>query len=205
MDMQEFADLGRLLRALQWRDGVGEETLTIVRRLIRVLELEEAKRVRTNPRVATIAPAGAALLVYGYNDWSRGHEKDRGILAKLPLALAPVTFVAGPGGRRWPARAVGRYFHLAPFSVGLDVFSFYFADVSGFPMGQPERFVRVLDYVAISERSGSNPVVFSAYTQGIGSRAERYTGLSILEPTLRRAGLSYVEMEFGDRTGWGNL
>ena len=197
MEKADLLDLGGLAEALESKGSAAARTL------VSTLELRQSRRERVVPRVRARAPVENARLVYGYDDWRAGHQADTVNLARLPKELAPERFVAGPKGREWPSRTVRRRLYLHPFTVSQGIFNFYWLDPNGARLGEESRARLETDVFAVRARRAENPVVFAGFTQGIGRQAERYTGLSILDPLAGLTSFDYPELEAVKRTKWG--
>ena len=170
--------------------------------LISFLELNRRERKRSSPRLLLRLPAPGAKLLFGYDDWTRGFEGDKDILDRMPIK--PEGFLAGPNAKKWPINSIVRGSFVSPFTVGMDVFDYYFIDGSGKPLTRPESFTRHTDFFTYEAKTSRNPLLFIGYTQGVGDRAKIYTGLNISDPTLGVPTLEYPNLDFFKETGWGN-
>lgn len=141
--------------------------------------------------------------MYGYQDWTKGDEKDIDTLSKLPNNLAPEKFIKGQLEKSWPTREVNKYIFITPFSPQLNSFAYYFVDPLTL-LASSEIFTikREVD-LSIFERSNcSNPILFTAFTEGIGNSAKRYTGMSVLNPNAGLPNFDYPDLEFSKATQW---
>lgn len=206
MAREDLVDVGATLLAMKDLGFVPGDGDRAVREAIRGLEVGRRGKLKTNPRALVRAPKEDSLLVFGYDGWKRGHEGDEDVLGKLPANLAPRAFVAGPADKKWPSRPVHKQLYLTPFSVGLNRFDFFFASPETLkPVGPRLSFNRDSDLVTFEAEDDDNPLVFTGYTQGIGKTAERYTGLSVLNPLSGVPSLDYVETDFYKATHWGDF
>lgn len=207
MDRPDLADLGSFLLTLRTKSFVTPPARDSITQVLSLLGLNQKSKLRTSPRVMLRPPAPDSLLVYGYADWTRGFEADTELLSRLPAKLQPTAgFTAGPRSRRWPTRKIHSRLILSPFTVGMDVFNSYFADpANGHAVSAEETFTRRLDFVAFQATNADNPLLYTGYTQGIGQSAERYSGLSVLDPAEGEAGLTYLQTEFAAKTDWANF
>lgn len=204
MDKGDLVDFGSLLTELK-KGGVLEST-EAVDALIRRLEIGRPADLRTNPRILARAPKQGSRLVYGYEAWKRGNKGDEDVLGKLPSNLKPTEFVSGPNRKEWPSREVNIRLYLAPFTVGLREFNFFFADPgTGKTLSAAESHKRVTDFVVRRRVMEANPVLFSGYTQGVGATAERYTGMAILAPLRGVPSVDYLDLGFFQATEWAQF
>lgn len=168
--------------------------------LRKTLGLRSKKSRVTNPPIHLRPSSLREFLVFGYNNWSHGDESDTDTLAKLPPELTPQGFVKGPNGKNFPYRKVRKELFTSPFAVGLDQFDYYFV----------KKLTDVPEQVYLKKRPGDlieqenarGPIVFQSYTQGTGSKAERYSGLSILNPFGPLPSLDYLSLDFFKSTRW---
>ncbi len=198
MEKEDLVDFGALLQAFP-NSQPAEELKT-------TLDLGSALARKTNPRLRVEAPKSGSLLVFGYENWKRGNKRDSDVLEKLPEHLTPTDFVDGPRRKKWPSRPVNIRLFLAPFTVGLNRFDFYFADPNTLRALTPRQsYERTQDYITRTAVTEANPLRFTGYTQGVGALAEKYTGLSVLEPGNSVPNLDYIELKFFQETGWANF
>lgn len=203
MDRQDLVDFGSLIvhlsRSKSFQSTQVQEAVTQMRFL---LDLQRPEKFQTNPRLIVSPSQSGAPIVFGYEEWTKGYRGDADSLEKLPDALHEniTAFVNGPLGREWPSREVRDVLYFSPFTVGLNQFHYYYLDSTLL-----SSFKRTKDFVYFPSESLQNPVVFTGYTQGIGETAERYSGLSILDPTIGLPSFDYADLDFVTATGWGNL
>jgi len=193
MEKPDLVDFGALLQ--MYPDGPAST------RLREIFELGDAESRRTNVRLKVEPPHRGDLLVFGYDNWTRGNWEDAELLEKLPTHLKPTRFVDD-----WPARPVNVRLYLKPFTVGLNGFDYYFADpVTLRPLTDKRSLRRHRDLVTRKASSDTNPVRFTGYTQGVGAEAERYTGLSVFKPGTGVADVDYTELRFFQLTDWASF
>lgn len=203
---EDLVDLGSLLLAFKRNRLMPLETRPFVEEMIKILDLTQSETLKTNPRILIRPEYENSLLVYGYENWSRGFENDTLVLNKLPPFLTPQTFIGGIHNQKWPAQPLSHPLMLSPFAPGLQEFNFWFADAQTQKfLGSPHRFIRTQDFVTFEAKHPQNPILFTGYTQGIGKCAERYSGLSILAPLQDAASLDYLDTEFSEITGWAGF
>jgi hypothetical protein len=196
MELGHLVDFGKLVQKL--KTSLGMESAAP---LLKVLEVTNARKLLTSPRVTVRTEIPGSKLVYGYSDFTKGDEKDSETLEKIPKNMTPVGFEAGPNGKSWPFRLINKRLFLNPFAPGLDRFNYYVQ--SGEEKSPVTAVVRMTDFVIRTRVSTENPVVLSGYTQGVGNTGERYTGLGVLNPLMPRPDLDYMSLEFPAKTGWG--
>lgn len=203
-------DLGSFLRYVKNRKDrfPGEEAQARLDSLLYLLELDTPARVKTNPRLALIPPVTDSRVVYGYQNWTKGDKDDDDTLIRLPKELKFDAFVAGPRSRQWPSRGVHSRLYVSPFSLGLDSFHYFFvsSDPSRERLTPDLQFVRTeQDFATFEAKVIGNPIRFSGYTQKSGATAEKYTGLSVLDPTQEDVAPSYSYTRFSKATLWEDL
>ncbi|MEQ1831295.1 MAG: clostripain-related cysteine peptidase, partial [Pirellula sp.] len=172
-------DLGSFLRYLKDRKDRfnSQEAQARLDSILHLLELEKSAKVKTNPRLTLYAPAKNSRLVYGYDEWTRGHKDDLDTLALLPNELKFDRFVKGANDHEWPSRNIVKRLTISPFAPGLNHFDWYFE-------GSNQRFHRERskqDFATFEATHVGNPIRFSGYTQERGKLAEIYTGLTVLD------------------------
>jgi hypothetical protein len=200
MGQTDLVDLGQLTKRLANLPVIGE----VSKRISSFLEVSKS-RIKTNSRIKLKPDQQGALVVFGFENWSRGWQKDLQIVSQLPGNLKPAQFVDGPKTKKWPARKINKQIYVSPFMPGLQTFNFFFADPKTLQAVSPlSSFQRTQDYDSFTASSVANPIVFSAYTQAIGSEAEKYTGLNISDPGAGVPTIDYIETDFFKETQWGN-
>lgn len=208
MERKDLLDLGSLVLRMS-KSRVFSSNLKIREALFNIrtkLDLGKPNKTRTNPRlVFDPERMNSSAFVFGYNQWQRGDEKDTDTLEKLPEQLKQdVAFVSGPYSKNWPKRELNHILYFSPFSVGLNIFHFYSSTNAGKRTSSIKTFKRERDFVIVTRETRENPILFSGYTQGVGKKAERYTGLSIADPTAGLPSFDYSDLEFYKATGWSN-
>ncbi|MGE0615407.1 MAG: clostripain-related cysteine peptidase [Bacteriovoracia bacterium] len=210
MERPDLVDAGSMLLAVrrlkQWPSEAKPAIAKSADALIETMELAQAGKLHTNPRIHVVAPRKDTTLVFGFEDWTRGHRDDTETLKKIPRSMQPATFVGGPADRDWPGLTVNQERYLTPFAPGLREFSYFFVDSLTLRLlSEPQSVTRDRDYVIFAATHPDNPVLFAGYTQGIGKTAERYTGLNMLDPTLGITSIHYLDTEFFRQTHWGSF
>lgn len=204
MDNRTLVDLGIFLIELRKLINHPEtdKKLTV---LIRQLNIEAVKKLKTNPRLHLEAPAPGSLMVYGFNNWIDGSEIDFNDNNALSTLVGITGFTDGPNQKKWPYKKIaGDKLIASPFAPGISVFNYYFLDAQGKLLSSAMSAARTHDVVESSADSESTPLVYSAYTQQLGVKAERYTGLNISMPGTTPS-LDYFEMEFNRLADWLSL
>lgn len=206
MDDRSLVDLGRLLIELRLviKDQATDLVLT---KLIRLLNIESVKKLKSNPRVRITAPTEKAQMVFGFNNWENGFQNEYTDNPLFTGVLATKNFIAGPNKNNWPVKKFeSKSTILTPFAPGITSFDYYFLDVSGKLISEAKSITKTNDLVEISrsQKAAGAFLVYTAYTQQIGSKAEKYTGVNI---TLfdTAPSMDYFEMEFNQKTGWLSL
>lgn len=209
MDNSNLVDLGSMVVAMSklasFQTGKIPE---IVARIRVLLDLQKPEKFQTNPRLLIQPNQAKDPIVFGYEDWKKGYRGDRDTLERIPEVLGESIsdFTPGPEGKEWPYRPLQDVLYFSPFSVDLNLFHYYFAkDKTGEPVSAKAAFKRTKDFVYFPSESQTNPILFTGYTQGIGQNAERYSGLSILDPTVGLPSFAYPDLEFSLYTGWGSF
>lgn len=199
-----FVDLGKWAKDMRLRER-SPEGAAALKRLNDILETSRAMSVQKSPRIYLKAPRPSAVLVFGYDGWSRGFEGDEEIIARLPAPLNPQKFIAGFNGRSWPSRAVKKRLIVQPFLPGNDRFDVIWSDDKGGRIGGTEQFSRTRDFAYIAAQKDENPILFSAHTWSAGTTSDRYTGLNIADPSQGLPTMDYLETELQKKTGWANF
>lgn len=201
MDDNDFVDLGTLLK-ISANIPALEKAVEV---LANHLELNRKIYVHTNPRIKLKPNVKGASVVFGYENWARGYENDRDILERLPENLKPTIFIKGPENKKWPSREINKYIYVSPFMPGIQTFNYFFINmISKKTISNLISFVRARDYVTFESNFSENPILFTAYTQSIGKKAEKYTGINISNPTNGVPSFDYVETDFFRDTHWGS-
>lgn len=210
MEMEGLADIVALMQDLRDLEGIADSTKDSADAIVRQLEgYTRAHRQREALPVTVRAPKGfpEALLVYGYNEWMYGYEGDWDTLEKLPPELRPDGFIEGKHGLKWPFKRVRGFTDIYPFSPGLNRFYFYYVDErSGNVISEVQAKYRWVEkeVVEFTASEIGNPLRFSAYTQSVGERSERYFGLAIFDPSGRlQPGVRSTK--FHAETKWGSF
>lgn len=204
MDESSLVDLGLLLievRKINFNPIV-DLKLT---KIIRLLNIEAVRKLKTNPRIHLLPPAFNASLVYGFNEWTEGSKEDFFNNDIFQDILPNDNFIAGPQNKEWPAKKnISLFMPLTPFAPGINTFNYYFVDQNGKILTKPSSVSRTHDIVESTADSEQTPLLYTAYTQKIGKLAERYTGLNISIPGTTPT-LDYFELEFNQLAQWLSL
>jgi len=201
MEKPDLIDLGHLLIELRLitKDRATDDEIT---GLIRQLNIDSVKKLKSNPRIKINSPAPNAVMVYGFNYWENGFEKEFLSNELFSLTLKQDKFLEGPHNQKWPAKTLkGSFTIVTPFAPGIKSFEYYFLDANGSSvLTSPVSISRTHDIV---ETNGET-LVYSAYTQRVGKLAERYTGINI---TIFNSApsMDYFESEFNQLTRWLSL
>lgn len=204
MDDKSLVDLGHLL--IELRLLVKDQSIDLeLTKLIRLLNIESVKKLKSNPRVRIFAPELNSQLVFGFNNWENGFQNEYTDNPLFKEILSTNNFVEGPNKNYWPSKKLENKSTLVtPFAPGITSFDYYFLDVTGTQLlTDAKSIVRTHDIVEtpISKKIPGAFLVYTAYTQQIGAKAERYTGVNI---TLFNTApsMDYFEMEFNQKTSW---
>lgn len=207
MDHSELVDLGSLLIELRAaiKDSKKDQEITP---LIRLLNIDSVKKLKTNPRIKIVAPAQDALMVFGFNHWENGHQEEYLDNPIFKNIIATKTFIDGPQGLKWPVKKFeSKTSTLSPFAPGIQSFNYYFLDKSGKNLlSEALSVTRSLDIVETqrSKESSGGFLLYSAYTQRVGRKAEKYTGINIA--LFQSApSMDYFELEFNQMVSWLKL
>ncbi len=206
MDEKSLIDLGHMLIELRLviKDPAADKELTA---LIRLLNIESVKKLKSNPRVRILAPVEKAQMVFGFNNWENGFQSEYTDNPLFPGILNTKTFISGPNRNNWPVKKFeNKSTILTPFAPGITSFDYYFLDASGKLISEAKSITRTHDLVesSRSQKVAGAFLVYSAYTQQLGAKAEKYTGVNI---TLfdTAPSMDYFEMEFNQKTSWLSL
>lgn len=204
MDDKELVDLGILLIELRKLTAAGfaDKKLT---ELIRLLNIDAVKKLKTNPRLHLTLPEKDSLMVYGFNNWLDGKKTDVEENGLFESLLKQDGFILGPNNDLWPFKktnAKSREIVLTPFAPAVNTFNYYFLDAQSGKLTSGAMSVsRTHDIVESSADSKETPLIYTAYTQQVGTKAERYTGLNITMPGTV-ASMDYFELEFNQLANW---
>lgn len=199
MENPSLIDLGHLLIELRSlnKDKTIDQTFT---KLIRELNIDSVKKLKTNPRIKVTPPVTGATLVYGFNNWKNGFESEF-INSIFEDLLPHEEFIAGPANKSWPSFKVEQEnLLIVPFAPGVSSFNYYWINpISKKALSKEIQITRNSD---IYETSSPNRfVTYSAYTQSMGNKAEKYTGLNV--SLLGEApSFDYFESEFNQAVQW---
>lgn len=210
MEMEGLADLVGLMADLRDLEATKDIAVEAINNVIRRVEgFGRANRAREALPITVRAPKGypKAWLVFGYNEWMYGYEGDWGTLEKLPDGLHPDGFIEGKHGMKWPFKEVSGFMEVYPFTPGRNRFYYYYVDPkTGKRISGEESKLRWVDkeVVEFEAANPENPIRFSAYTQSVGERSERYFGLAIFDPSGRmQPGVRHTR--FHEKTKWGSF
>lgn len=205
MDDKSLIDLGTFLIELRkiTPDKKNDEHLT---RIIRLMNIESIKSLKTNPRIHIINPEAESRLVYGFNNWQDGSSEDTAENNLFDSIIVHEGYLLGPNKKEWPYKNIrSRKLIITPFAPGINVFNYYFLNAKNGTLLTPaQSFTRTHDIVESLADSASTPLIYTSYTQQVGSRAERYTGLNITMPGSVPS-LDYFELEFNQLAQWLSL
>jgi Clostripain family len=208
MDNTSMIDLGVLLIELRKlnKTPVQDHKLT---EMIRLLNIEAVKKLKTNPRIHLSAPNGLinTQMIFGFNNWTVGNKKDFSEGEIFSSLLKNDGFSDGPRNMQWPLKKVKAASDLVitPFAPGINIFNYYFINaIDGKLLTEAQSVSRTHDIVESFADSKITPIVYFAYTQQVGSKAERYTGINITMPGTIPS-LDYYELKFNSATEWLSL
>ena len=206
MDERSLIDLGRMLIEIRLltKDAASDKELT---QLIRLLNIESVKKLKSNPRVRILAPEENARMVFGFNNWENGFQNEYNENPLFAGVLAAKTFTDGPNKNKWPVKSFeNKSIILTPFAPGISSFDYYFLSANGKLISEAKSVTRTHDLVesGLVKKAPGAFLVYTAYTQQLGSKAEKYTGVNI---TLfdTAPSMDYFEMEFNQKTKWLSL
>jgi hypothetical protein len=205
MDEKSMIDLGILLIEMR---KITSSPLTAVKltALIRLLNIEAVKKLKTNPRIHIFNPGIESRLVYGFNNWQDGVISDVKENTVFDSIIKHDGFISGPNQNEWPYKLTkSRHMSLTPFAPGINVFNYYFLNSKNNKLlSKALSVARTHDVVESYADSEATPLAYTAYTQQVGFKAERYTGLNITFPGSVPS-LDYFEMEFNQLADWLSL
>jgi len=207
MDNPSLIDLGHLLIELRSlnKNSASDKELT---ELIRLLNIESIKKLKTNIRLKITAPEANALMVFGFNNWENGTKEEYLENVLFSDIIKTNLFISGPNNQKWPVRKF-EYMStfITPFAPGINSFQYYFLDSTGKKkLSNIQSLSRSQDVIEIniSEKKKGQFLLYTAYTQRIGVQAERYTGVNIsLQKTV--PSIDYFEMDFNKKVKWLEL
>lgn len=207
MDNKELIDLGHLLIELRkmTADKADDQYLT---KIIRLLNIESIKKLKSNPRIRINAPALKAEMIFGFNGWENGDQEEYNDNILFQSILKANEFKQGPKNKNWPAKKFDNPSTvLTPFAPGITSFDYYFQDQkTGKILSEKKSITRTHDIIedSLTNKSDGSFLIYTAYTQQIGTKAERYTGLNIALFS-NTPSLDYFELEFNQLTNWLKL
>jgi hypothetical protein len=202
MDNKDLVDLGSFLIELRKKTKTADADLT---KTIRLLNIESVKKLKTNPRLHIPVPANAEKMVFGYNNWMTGDEADLSNSDIFTTLIKNEGLIAGPNKSNWPYKKVqSNELLLSPFGPALNTFNYYFLSADGKLLSKALSASRTHDVVETTADSANTPLLYSAYTQQLGTRAERYTGYNIALPGSVPS-MDYFELEFNQLAQWLSL
>lgn len=207
MEKSELIDLGHLLIELRAVVKNPASDLEITK-LIRLLNIDSIKKLRTNPRLKIIAPEDKAIMVFGFNNWVNGAQNEYSANSLFKSIIDSNEFIAGPNKDFWPTKRFNsKSMLLSPFAPGINSFDYYFLSADSTKLLSNALSISRSNDVIETELLKKSPgsfLVYSAYTQQVGVKAERYTGVNInlfnTPPSL-----DYFELEFNQLVDWLRL
>jgi hypothetical protein len=207
MDNQSLVDLGQLLIELRSlvKDQINDTQLT---KLIRLLNIGSIKQLKTNRRVKIANINDDAKLVFGFNKWDNGFKDEYLDNQLFPEILRTNQFIPGPKSEQWPVYTFrGETTTLSPFAPGINSFHYYFVDGSSLKKLTTTKTIRRKSDVVelmpqdLQKFSNGQILVYSAYTQGVETKAERYTGINI-NFFDEVPSIDYFELRFNQAVKW---
>lgn len=207
MDNSSLVDLGHLLielRALV-SDQINDNRLT---KLIRLLNIGSIKQLKTNMRVKIANISDDAKLVFGFNQWDNGFKDEYLDNQLFPEILRTSQFILGPKNESWPVFTFrGETMTLSPFAPGINSFQYYFVDGKSLKKLTNSKTIRRKSDVVelmpqdIQKITPGQLLVYSSYTQGVETKAERYTGINI-SLFDEVPSIDYLELDFNQMLKW---
>jgi hypothetical protein len=177
-------------------------------KLIRLLNIESVKKLKTNPRLRITLPAENARMVFGFNNWENGSRNEYLENSFFSEILKTTEFTEGPKKDLWPVKKfTSQSTIFSPFAPGINSFEYYFIDSADKKILTPiNSFSRSFDIVEDAQqvKIPGAFLVYSAYTQRVGKKAERYTGINITNLNSTPS-FDYFELEFNQLVKWQNL
>lgn len=205
MENPDFVDLGNLVIELR-KINKNRDSDNVLTRIIRKLNINSIKKLKTNPRIHIEAPIPGALMVFGFNDWKNGNQNEYSQNEIYSQILKSDRYIGGPKNNIWPAKIInGKEIILTPFAPFLNSFEYYFIDpVQMKAISESHSIKRMSDFFEQEDNSPDSPLIYTGYTQAIGHKAEKYTGINIAMigsvPSL-----DYFELDFNQLTSWLSL
>jgi hypothetical protein len=204
MDDKSLIDLGHLVIELRKliKNSEFDSELT---KIIRLLNIESVKKLKSNPRIRINAVADDSLMMFGFNNWQNGIKEDY-LENPLFMSILPAkNFKVGPNKKEWPVKKIeGKSILITPFAPGINSFEYLFLNASGTTaITKTQTIIRTHDVVENpSEKESAGAfLIYSAYTQQIGTKAEKYTGINIsLFDSV--PSIDYFEMSFNQKIQW---
>lgn len=207
MENFDLIDLGSLL--LNLRDNpLFDRVQSEVNDLIDYLELDNNLKEKTQPRIVVTPPKGkSALLLFGYDAWSKGDEADEYNLGKLRPPLKNInSFQKGWDQKKWPTILIDGATEIAPFAIGHFSFHYYFVDTVTFErISDDKSLITLKDYFIFENSNTSNPILLHGHTRSSGGQSDIYTGLSIVDPITGSLGFDYSDLAFDFKTNWSAI
>ena len=202
MDNKSLIDLGHFLIELRALTKSSDKKLT---ELIKLLNINAVKNLKTNPRLRIHIPEKNGRIVYGFNHWQQGDKTEYLENTLYEQILKNDDFMIGPQKKEWPYKIIeSNNLTIFPFAPTLNIFNYYIVNSNGKRFGPSIEINRTHDIVESSADSSLTPLVYTAYTQEVGTSAERYTGMSITTPDSI-PNIDYYEMEFNQLADWLSL
>ena len=196
MEDQSLVDVGSLLIQLRQLNRKPEID-ALLTKAIRTLGIDSVKSLKQTIKLKVHSPEANAQLVYGFYDWSIDRAPENFMKAD--------GIISGPKNHAWPYLIMNTDSKtLYPFFPGVYNFNYYFLNTNGKILTQVQTVSRTDDIVENKNNPSDSPIVYTAYTQQLGTKAERYTGLNISMP-FEVPSLDYYELEFNQLAGWLRL
>lgn len=207
MDQNDLFDLGHFL--IDMRSEIQDEKSDkVLTGMIRKLNIQSTQAIKSNPRVKIKTPLlKNTIFVWGFDNFKQGYEADYKenpeIYSEL---LKPDGFILGPNNKKWPYKKMhGQRLTITPFAPGLNEFNYYVIENNSLPKATDIKSIsRATDLIETYRTQIDSPLLYSGYTQEIGHRAERYTGLNISSP-LTVPSIDYFTSEFNQLVDWLKL
>jgi hypothetical protein len=207
MEDFDLVDLGSLLLKLR-NNPLFSRIQNEVNDLINFLELDNNLKEKTQPKIVITPPEGKpALLLFGYDTWSKSDESDEYNLGKLRLPLKNInSFQKGWDQKKWPTILVDKPIEIAPFAIGHFSFHYYFVDPVTFErISEDKSIITLKDYFIFENSNPYNPILLHGHTRSSGGQSDIYTGLSIVDPITGSLGFDYGDLVFDYTTNWSAI
>lgn len=208
MDNPNLVDLGNLLIELRATNKSVQHDRTLTE-LIRLLNISSVKKLKTNIRFKIENLSPTSRLVFGFNNWDNGSKDEYLDNSLFSDILKTDQFILGANKEYWPVfHFKGKSTYLTPFAPGINSFHYYFVDgpinevIS--KMTSISRNNDVIETATTMNELKGQFLIYSAYTQRIGSKAERYTGINI-SLFNEAPSMDYFESEFNQFVKWLHL